>query len=112
MKLLSSLSVRLGKLLKNFYFISTALFLCFVLYIDSNDLFTQLRLEQQVRRLEGERTRLKSKITSLEKQNLELYRDTVLLERIARERYLLRRADEDLYIVEKRLHSNKREGRE
>ena len=93
---------RLLSLCKNFYVIVTALFLFFILFMDSNDLFTQIRLEQELSKLEQKPLMYKQKIETLRQQQQLIQKDSTLIEQMARERYLLRRPSEDVYLIEER----------
>lgn len=101
MQLRKNILPRLMRLCKSFYFIVTVLFVVFVLFLDSNDLFTQIMLERQYHTLKQERHRYQQKIEEIRQQKKELNKDSTI-ERIARERYLLKRPLEDVYVIEKK----------
>ncbi len=100
MKLKKPIAHHLKKLCKNFYFISTVIFLFFVLFLDSNDIFTQVGLEKEYKTLDKERIAYQKKTATLYLKQKQLYKNKATLERIARERYLLKRPHEDMFIVE------------
>ena len=92
---------------KNFYVLTILLFLAWVLFLDSNDLFTQIKLERQKQILEQEKYTYTEQRIIFEKKHKILLTDPLILERIARERYLLKRKNEDIYIVEDENPSSK-----
>ena len=91
---------RLRYFSQNFYFIVAVLFIGFVLFVDSNDLVTQIALERENNFLREERRSYQQKIEQIRQQRAQLEYDTAMWERIARERYLLRRPSEDVYVIE------------
>ncbi len=84
---------------KNFYFIFSAFFLIWMLFVDANDIFTQYRLNQQRKNLEGEKAYYLEKIEEVRKDREELLSNNELLEKFAREKYLMKKPSEDLFIV-------------
>ncbi|MEM7108298.1 MAG: septum formation initiator family protein [Bacteroidota bacterium] len=91
--------MKLPKYTQNFYFFFTVLFLIWMLFIDANDLVTQFNLNQQRKNLENEKKYYQAKIIEVEKEREELLSNDELLEKFAREKYLMKKPSEDLYIV-------------
>ena len=90
---------RLPKISKNFYFIAGMLFLFWMLFLDSNDLYTQYKLRNQLKNLESEREFYQHKIEEVEQERQQLLTDTEALEKFAREKYLMKKESEDLYVI-------------
>ena len=90
---------RLPGFLKSFYFVSTILFLIFMLFISDSNLIRQYRLTNKLRKLEHEKTYYSEKIKEVEKDRYELMSDEALLEKFAREKYLMKKEKEDIYVV-------------
>ena len=90
---------KLPAFLKNFYFVSGTLFLIFMLFISDSNLIRQYRLTKKLRKLEHERTYYTDKIKELEKDRAELMSDEALLEKFAREKYLMKKEKEDIYVI-------------
>ena len=93
--------MRLPKYTKNFYFIFTALFLIWMLFVDANDFVTQYKLNQQRKNLEDEKAYYQDKIAEVRNEREELLSNDKLLEKFAREKYLMKIPGEDLFIVVK-----------
>ncbi|MEM6361996.1 MAG: septum formation initiator family protein [Bacteroidota bacterium] len=93
--------MRLPKYTKNFYFIFTALFLIWMLFVDANDFVTQYKLNQQRKNLENEKAYYQDKIAEVRNEREELLSNDKLLEKFAREKYLMKKPGEDLFIVVK-----------
>ena len=93
--------MRLPKYTKNFYFIFTALLLIRMLFDDANDFVTQYKLNQQRKNLEDEKAYYQDKIAEVRNEREELLSNDKLLEKFAREKYLMKKPGEDLFIVVK-----------
>jgi len=91
--------IKLKRLSKNFYFISGILFLVWMLFFDSNDLFLQFQRNSKLHQLTAKKEFYQEKINEVEKDRKELLSNDKLLEKYARENYLMRKPTEDLYIV-------------
>ena len=90
---------RLPKFTRNFYFIAGSLFFLWILFIDNNDLITQFQLQQKLNSLENEKEYYQEKIADVRKEREELLSNDELLEKFAREKYLMKKESEDLFIV-------------
>ena len=97
--LIKPFMIKLKRLSKNFYFISGILFLVWMLSFDSNDLFLQFQRSSKLHQLGAKKDFYLEKIEGVEKDRKELLSDDELLEKYARENYLMRKPTEDLYIV-------------
>ncbi len=90
---------KLKLLSKNFYFVCGVLFLVWMLFFDSNDLFLQFQRSSKLDQLDAKKEFYLEKINDVEQDRKELLSDDELLEKYARENYLMRKPTEDLYIV-------------
>ncbi len=90
---------KLPKPFRNFYFISIALFLVWMLFLDSNNLISRFQLSSKLGSLENEKEYYEEKIKEVEKDHDELFGDRESLEKFAREKYLMKKESEDIYIV-------------
>ncbi len=90
---------KLPKPFRNFYFISIALFLVWMLFLDSNNLISRFQLSSKLGSLENEQEYYEEKIKEVEKDHDELFGDRESLEKFAREKYLMKKESEDIYIV-------------
>ncbi|MFT2007392.1 FtsB family cell division protein [Pontibacter sp. 13R65] len=87
------------KFFRNFYFVTTALFLVWMFFFDSNDFITQYRMSKQLSEKEEEKQYYLDKIEEVEKDRRELMSNPELLEKFAREKYLMKRPGEDVFII-------------
>ena len=91
---------RLPPILRNFYGLAGILFLVWMTFLDSNDLINRYRLSAKLRSLEHEKEYYQEKIKEVEQDRAELMGTNELLEKFAREKYLMKRDAEDIYIIE------------
>lgn len=91
--------MKLPKITKNFYFLSGVFFFVWLLFFDSNDLINQFKLTSQLNDLENDKAYYQEKIIEVEKERQKLLNDTDLLEKYAREKYLMKKPNEDIYVV-------------
>jgi cell division protein DivIC len=88
------------KLLKNKYLVALGVFLVWVLFFDSRDIFSQLEKRAELNNL-LESKRFYEKETALAKKQLaDIQNNAAALEKIAREKYKMKKPNEDLFIVE------------
>jgi cell division protein FtsB len=71
-----------------------------MLLLDSNNLITRFQLSSKLNSLEGEKEYYEEKIKEVEKDRDELFGDRESLEKFAREKYLMKKESEDIFIVE------------
>ena len=90
--------------MKNFYFLVGTFFLFWIVFIDSNNLLIQYRLSSKLNDLEEERTYYHEKITQVKKDREKLISNEVLLEKFAREKYLMKKPTEDIFVVVEKEH--------
>lgn len=91
--------MRVPKITRNFYFLTGIIFFVWMLFLDGNDLINQVRLTRQLNNLEREKAYYEEKIVQVEKARQELLNDPAMLEKYAREKYLMKKPGEDLYVV-------------
>lgn len=90
---------RLPPLFRNFYVVSTGLFLVWMIFLDSNDLINRYRLGRKIAALESEREYYQARIAEVENDRIELTTNRELLEKFAREKYLMKKKTEDIFII-------------
>jgi cell division protein FtsB len=88
-------------LIKNKYFLASLAFLIWMLFFDRNDLLSQYEYQSQLNKLQEEKE-FYQKETELVKKDLEeLTTDMKKLEKFAREKYLMKKDDEDVFVIVK-----------
>jgi cell division protein DivIC len=95
MKLLA----RIPSWLRNKYLVAIAVFAAIILFFDKNDVFTQMARKKQLREMEESRQYYSDQISSERKELEQLKSNPGILEKSAREKYLMKRDNEDLYLI-------------
>ena len=90
---------KLPKAFRNFYIVSGLIFLVWMMFLDSNDFLSRYKLSAKLRSLENEKEYYQEKIKEVEKDREELMGTPELLEKFAREKYLMKKQTEDIFIV-------------
>ncbi len=90
---------RLPKFVKNKYFIAGAAFVIWISFFDQNSLLDRFKSRIHLRELEEEKAYYKEKIKIENKQLEQLQTDKDNLERFAREQYLMKKDNEDIFII-------------
>ena len=85
--------------LKNRYVLTLLVFGVWMTFFDSHDLITQYRYRVRLSELEENKRFYEEQIVQVKKDREELMTDTEKLEKFAREKYKMKKDDEDLYIV-------------
>jgi len=85
--------------LKNKYLISFAAFCVVVLFLDKNDFFTQLARRNELRELQQSKRYYATQIAAERKELEALKTNPATLEKYAREKYLMKRDNEELFII-------------
>ena len=85
--------------LNNKYFITFFVFLVWMLFFDNNNFIAQFRLNRTLNDLEMERDYYLTEIEKDQQATFELITDTLTLEKFGREQYLMKRDNEDIYLI-------------
>ena len=87
------------KITKNFYFLTGVGFLVWMLFFDTNDIYSQYQLRKKLSELESEKKFYNEKITEVNQDREALTKDKELLEKFAREKYYMKKEGEDVFVV-------------
>jgi len=87
------------KLFKNKYLLTLLIFAAWMIFFDQNSFLSQRKFTKEVNQLEARR-----KFYTNQNEILKIQKDALIdnpdnLERLAREKYLMKRDDEDVYII-------------
>ncbi|MDQ3110099.1 MAG: septum formation initiator family protein [Bacteroidota bacterium] len=85
--------------LKNRYVITIAIAVVWLLFFDRNDVFSQYERHQEVKKLEAEHSYYKTEIGNNKREGIELQSNLKLLEKFGREHYLMKKDNEDIYVL-------------
>ena len=86
-------------LFRNKYILALTVFTVLMLFIDRNDIFNQFQRKKQLNDLLASKKYYQQQIDQTKKNLADLQNNAAALEKYARERYLLKRDNEDVFIV-------------
>jgi cell division protein DivIC len=87
------------KILKNKYFLAFVAFVVWMIFFDTNSLKRQRILNARIGEIKGMRTFYISEIAKNNKEIYELDSNPETIEKYAREKYLMKKDSEDVFIV-------------
>jgi cell division protein DivIC len=87
--------------LKNKYTLIAAFFVVWMTFFDRNDFISQYSYRQELNKLESDREYYQAEIEKNKKEAHELMSDPDNLEKFAREKYLMKKEDEDIFLIVK-----------
>ena len=91
---------RIPSWLKNKYVLTTLFFAVWVLFIDDRDFITtHFRHVKELHKLEARKLYFEDQILTVRKELDQLKSNPATLEKYAREKYLMKRDNEDLFVV-------------
>lgn len=91
--------VFLVKIFKNKYTVSLLVFIVWIVFFDRNDVITQMGRKKELLKLESSAAFYESEIANTKKDLLNLNNKPAILEKFAREKYYLKRPNEDVFLV-------------
>jgi cell division protein FtsB len=92
-------SIKVPAYMRNKYFVSAAAFFLWLAFMDSKNFISQYELQSEVNKLEGQKAFFQDEINKTRKEQQELLSSPEKLEKFAREKYLMKKDDEDLFII-------------
>ncbi len=98
---------KLAKVITNKYFIAAIFFIVWMLFIDQRDYFQQKERRDELQKLEQKKAYYQQEINKTRKELGDLQHSPAALEKYARERYLMKKDGEDIFIVEDSLSLKK-----
>jgi cell division protein FtsB len=89
---------RFLNILKNKYFLTSVGILVWILCFDKNDVFTQRDMLQKLSKLNKEKDYYLNEIANNKRELNELETNMASLEKFAREKYLMKKDNEDVFV--------------
>ncbi len=97
---------RILSLLKNKYFLATLAFVVWMLFFDKNDVLSQHDYSTEVKDLQLKKDFYEKETASVKKDLKELDSNLNSAEKFAREKYFMKKDNEDVFVVVKGNNSN------
>ena len=86
-------------ILKNKYILTLLVLFIWVAFFDKNDIASQYKLSKQVHQLEEEKEYFINEIGKIKKDLYELTSNPKMLEKFAREKYLMKKDNEEVFVI-------------
>jgi len=90
---------KLPSLFKNFFFVTSVLFTIWMFFLNSTDVISVFKLKLKLSELEDKKAFYEEKIEEVNRDREALLNNEKLLEKFAREKYLMKRPNEEVFIV-------------
>ncbi|HEU4902966.1 MAG TPA: septum formation initiator family protein [Flavisolibacter sp.] len=87
--------------LRNKYLLTVSVFVVWMIFFDKNDLFTQLERNRNLKEIEKSKDYYAQKIAESKKFSQDIQSNAAAIEKFAREKYLMKRENEDLFLIQK-----------
>lgn len=91
---------KIATILTNKYLVVSVFFIVWMLFFDQRDYFQQRERQAELNKLEAKKRYYVEEIEKTRKQLEDLQHNPAALEKFARERYLMKRDGEDIFIIE------------
>jgi len=88
------------KILRNKYISAIIVFIVWISFFDRNDLFTQWDRKRELQKLETSKKFYEEEIAATRKDLLDLNNNPAVLEKFAREKFYLKRPNEEIFIIQ------------
>jgi cell division protein FtsB len=85
--------------LKNFYIATFVVWLIWVLFLDNNNVRIVMSNRMKMKDLEKEKAILQDKIRDVKKERNEVFGNPRMLEKWAREKFMMRKPNEEVYVI-------------
>lgn len=85
--------------LKNKYFLSLTGFIVWMLFFDPRDIFTQAERTRELKNLQSSKRHYEEQIAAEQFELQQLKNDPGTVEKYAREKYLMKKENEDIFII-------------
>ncbi|QYA26993.1 septum formation initiator family protein [Gramella sp. MT6] len=87
------------RIISNKYMLISLVFVIWMFFLDTNSWFIHHELDQEIDELQDNKEYYQKEIAK-DKAVIEKLQDSVELEKFARQKYYMKRPDEDIYIIE------------
>lgn len=85
--------------MRKFYTATFVVWLVWILFLDNNNIKVVLSNRMKMKELEKEKSILEGKIKQVKRERNEVFGNPKMLEKWAREKYLMRKPHEDVYVI-------------
>lgn len=97
---------RLLELIRNKYFLTVAAFIVWMLFFDKNDMLSQYEFRSEVNKLQEEKDFYERETAKVKQDLNELNTNLNTAEKFAREKYFMKKDNEDVFVIIKEAPKN------
>ena len=90
----------IGSFLRNKYFLALTFFVAWMLFFDRDDVFTQMERRTELSRIKTSKAYYANQIKQDRNFSKDLQFNASAIEKLAREKYLMKRDNEDLFLIQ------------
>ncbi len=91
---------KLTSIITNKYFLAGVFFVVWMLFFDQRDFFQQRERNAELKKLEAKKQYYLDEINKTQQELNDIQSNPAALEKFARERYLMKKDGEDIFIIE------------
>ena len=102
MKQINELIDKIPNYLKNKYLIAIILFIVWITFFDNFNIIKQSKIKKNIKQLEENKKFYIQEITKDSTEYYDLLNDAEKREKFAREKFLMKKEDEDVYIIRRK----------
>jgi cell division protein DivIC len=92
---------RIPPILRNKFVLASAFFIVWMLFFDKNDVFSMIEKRKELSEIQKSKHYFEGEIEANRKFANDLKTNPAAIEKFAREKYLMKKANEDLFLVQK-----------
>jgi len=98
---------KIFSILSNKYVIALAIFAVIILFTDHNNLFEQSDRKQELKKLQSKKAYYEEEIEKTKRKLSDLRNNAATLEKFAREKFYMKRDNEDIFVIDSLTASKK-----
>ncbi len=99
MKQLKKFYQQIPSWLKNRYLLSSVFFIVWMLFFDTNTIWSQIKLQMTINKMEAKKSYYEAEIDRVNQDLDDLLTDDRTLEKFARENYFMKKENEDIFVI-------------
>ena len=97
--MIAKLWAKVPPYIRNKYAITLIVFFVWMLFFDQNDIITQVKLKSELYQINKEKAYYQEQILETQEDLENLLNDNDKLEKFAREKYLMKKDNEDIFVI-------------
>lgn len=97
--MISRLWLKIPPVIRNKYVLTLLCFAFWMLFFDQNDILSQIKLKSELYKINKEKAYYQEQILETQEDLENLLNDDAKLEKFAREKYLMKKDNEDIFVI-------------